>query len=383
MGRKSDYHATLNKRDIDISFEITKQKFGVETMSVAEFATYISSLGETNIPTITEKTVRNYISKICSNSNRALNPDDFKNSDGEFELKPEYHRLLLTIIDSIYFDGRKKRKYLSNKLILEDQLLDNIEKYLSEEERETIKSTPAYPNALLDKQLTSHLETELHLLIHWLYHMDDLLRYKAMRDTILQLSTLRKSLCSADSMLTSARMVYAHDFDELQDAKYRRGLFESSALEQFIVQYLAAKVRNSDFQYLPDEVLSAPATAFAAKLFHLSTTNSELQQMINEIDTAVKNQEKYKDIMGRLSSVLDPADPIEQELLQSFESLVYIQFFRPELHPKDYQKTSRFLESCILENKYDLLNKFAQLGRTVYTTDQVEKILSAQAEKNQ
>ena len=382
MGRDSDYAAMHAKKAVDIPFESVKHKFCAENMSVAEFAVYISGSSETNIPTITEKSVRNYLSTICSSSNGTLKPNDFKNNDGKFELRPEYHRLLLTIIDSIYFDGRKKRKYLSTRAILQEQLLDNVEKYLSEEERETVKSTPAYPNAVLDKRLTEHLEIELRLLINQLYHMDDLLRYKAMSDFILQLMTIRKSLCSTDSILTSARMVYAHDFDELEDAKYRRRMFEALTLEHFIIQYLAAKVHNKEFHYLPpDEVLSAPATAFAARLFRLSTTNSEIQQMIDEIDAAVKNQKKYQDIMKRLSSVLNSSDPIESELLRAFDNLVYIQFFRPELHPEDYEKTSRFLEACISENKHDLLNKFVQLGRSAYTEDQIRAILSAQPEK--
>ena len=109
MGRKSDYAQMHNKENKKTyTFDQVKEKFGREVMSTAEFAAYLSEIS--GVP-IDEKTVKNRIKAICEDSDGTLTNNDFRedasNSRSKYKLRPRYHAILLTLINTEYFDGRK------------------------------------------------------------------------------------------------------------------------------------------------------------------------------------------------------------------------------------------------------------------------------------
>lgn len=370
MGRHSDYVALHCKTPVELTFDDVKDKFCKAPMSAAEFAAYLSGREETKALGLTEKSVRNYVEKICSRSKGTITVEDFK-PDGQYVFLPEYHALFLSLIDSNCFDGRKKDRHFSVKAERQQHLIQNIDKYLSPEEQNVVHQTPSYLNALLERHLTVYIENELAILLHYLFHADEVCRYHQMLDFIFTLSNIRKRLQSADSKALASRMVYAHSWDDADDAKHQRNMFEAESLESFLIEYLAAKIHGTQTSDLlhEDDTLTPASVALAAELYGITTENQEFKQMIHRIDRSVKDHDRFHDIMKRLVDALDIEDPVEGELLKSFEQLVYIQFFRPEVSPADYQRTRRFVESCIKENKQYLLDTFVKLGRTGYSDE--------------
>lgn len=383
MGRHSDYAALHNKIPVELAFDDVKDKFCKAPMSAAELAAYLSGREETKALGLTEKSIRNYVEKICSRSKGTLTVEDFK-QDGQYVFPPECHALFLALIDSSCLDGRKNGRRLAVKAERHQQLLQNIDTYLSPEDQAVVHQAASYRNALLERHLTTHIERELAILIHYLFHADEVCRYKQMLDFISVLASVRKRLQSADTKATASRMVYAHTWDDANDAKHQCKMFEAESLESFLIEYLAAKIHDPEKSGSLHEgyTLTPAAVALAAELYGISTQNREFRQMIHRIDRSVKDHERFQDIMRRLVDVLDIEDPIEGELLKSFEQLVYIQFFRPEVSPKDYQNTRRFVESCIKENKLYLLDEFAKLGRNSYSEEELQAIYTAQSGNN-
>ena len=224
MGRKTDYAQMHNKENKKTyTFDQVKEKFGREVMSTAEFAAYLSEIS--GVP-IDEKTVKNRIKAICEDSDGTLTNNDFRedgsNSRSKYELRPRYHAILLTLINTEYFDGRKNDRRISTRRKLYEQLVSNIERYLPKEEKEVVMSNPSYVNALLEGLLSRHMSNELSVLTRDIYHMDSTLRYQVMIYFIEQLMTLRKWVESIDSKAMAVRLVYAHTMDDRRDAIYQR-----------------------------------------------------------------------------------------------------------------------------------------------------------------
>lgn len=378
MGRQSDYatmHAKGNKKEC--AYEQIKDKFGKETMSTTEFAVYLSEISGVHID---EKTVKNRIKAICEDSNGALSVKDFKhgpsNGWSKYELKPEYHSVLFALMNTDYFDGRRNDRRLSTRARLYEQLASNIENYLPEEEKKVVKANPAYVNAVLESFLSNHINGELSALLRALYHSDTVLRYELMIRFLENLILFRKWIESLDSKTVAVRMVYAHNLDELEDAKYQKGLFESVTLDQFLIHYLALQVHNQKYEYISDkEILSMPAMRLAAELFHIKVDgNQPVKETLARMDAEIENQSRYKEIVEKAEKILNLRDPVEHSVFETLKQLISIQYLCPEVTPEDYERTVRFTESAIADDKWDLVNKFVQFGRQHMSKEDIDAL---------
>lgn len=368
-----------SKPDIaPISFEAVQAKFGREPMSVREFAAYISGNQQCHLPDITEKSVRNYIKTICENSRNLLTTDDFKNSDRQYELQPQYHALLLTLIDTDYFDGRKNDRRVSTRAELYNQLIKNIENYLPEGDKEFVMAAPSYPNAVLEAHLSNYIETELSHILRTLYHTDVIIRHRYMTDFLNRLIAFRKTLDAADSRATATRITYSHELDDLTDAQHQHALFEANSLDHYLIAYLAAKVHGKEYQYVPgDEDVSPESLVLAMKLFNLSSPAEDINDILKNFEAIIENHEKYICLKKKIENALDLADPVEHDLYLSFIQLVQIHLLRPVVPPDAHERVVRYIETCIADDKWDLINKFVQKGRPNYSEEQLQKILEA------
>ncbi len=153
------------KENESITLESVEKKFGRENMSVAEFAMYLCKIKKLSQGEITEKTVKNYIKTICEKSDGRLSMHDFKHNStktgSKYELKPQYHTLLITLMATDYFDGRRNDRKLATRGDLYLQLITNINKFLNEGDKKIIKANPTYVNAMLERHLSEHINAQL------------------------------------------------------------------------------------------------------------------------------------------------------------------------------------------------------------------------------
>ena len=270
MGRKSDYSVLHESQKREIPLDLAKSKIGKEVMTPSDFAPILSDI--LSVP-FDEKTVRNYFKAICNKSDGLLSVDDFKTGKNRaYEFMPSYNSILLVLMATNYFDGRKNDNRISTREQLYKQLICNInnDELLSEEDRKTIKSHPSYINAELESGLSERINDELIPIIGELYCVDTTIRYRIMCTFWEFLINFRKQLRTIDAKLSADKLLFSHTQWNASKKENAAEImaFQAETLDDFLIALIAIKRQEEEFQYIVNsEMLSYPLLALANKLF--------------------------------------------------------------------------------------------------------------------
>ncbi|WP_160678047.1 hypothetical protein [Clostridium sp. C8-1-8] len=369
MGRKPDYmKGKIESKSKKICPEDVKAKMGKEPLTIKEVAAYLNKYSICH-KEYTEKTIKNYIEAICEDSSGLLKVSDFKENlkrvKSKYLIKPEVQCLLMVILDSEYFDGRRNERLLKNRDELFRSLIKNVEFYLNKDDQELIKANPAYINALLESNLSERLNKELTNLLRNLYHADPIVRFTMMKYVIEEFVRLEKWISKENCAIWSSKLVYGHEVNIGEDGEYQKAIFQSDTLEEYIINLLSHRVHKlQDTDSEEDEILSFPALYLAQKMYNIQVKNeSDVKYQLDEIDNAISNLERYKTVMEKAKKILDLNSPYESLIYETLKKLCKVYFMTPYVAPKDYERTVKFTESAIANDMWDILNKLCQLGR--------------------
>ena len=92
------------------------------------------------------------------------------------------------------------------------------------------------------------------------------------------------------------------------------------------------------------------------------------------MDAEIENQSRYKEIVEKAEKILNLRDPVEHSVFETLKQLISIQYLCPEVTPEDYERTVRFTESAIADDKWDLVNKFVQFGRQHMSKEDIDAL---------
>ena len=377
MSGTSKYKVEKDKEP-ELGLDEVKEKYEKEYMSVREFAILVS---EKKGHTITDKTIKNYLTAICELSDGLLELSDFKGGktakNSKIMFPPKSHRFLLALMTTDYFDGRRNDRKLNTREELYGQLIKSISEYLDESDLKVIKENPTYYNALLEINLSKHLTNELAILLRTIFHSDPVLRYQFMIETLYHFRKLRVWSSREDDSAMAKRMVYAHKLDELKDAVYQKGVFEAVEFDEFIVKYMALRIKDEDYQYVnDDELLSYPAMLLAKELFNIEIKgDSDIARELMNIEDSIEQVGRYIELTNKAKQVFDLTKVDEARMYGQIERLAKIEFLRPIVSSEDYERTVRFVEDSIKNDKYDILQMFLNCGRGGMSDEEIEKIL--------
>ena len=336
-------------------------------MSTAEFAAYLSEISGFHID---GKTVKNRIKAICEDSEGTLSNDDFRKNAADirskYELKPEYHATLLTLVNTDYFDGRRNDRRLSTRAEPYKQLTSNIEKYLPEPEKEAVKSNPSYVNAVLEEELSEHINRELGAVLRGMYHMDSVMRYAVMIHFLDNLRPFRQWVEFLDYKGAAARMECSNILNHMDADIFQKRMLESETLDEFLIHYLALQVHHEKYEYVSDaETLPMLALYLLTHLFPMVgiDKNSSVSEMLQQIEAQIENKPRYQELTEKAGRILDLNDPAELKVFSALKDLIKIQYLCPEVTPEEYDRMIKYTELVIAEDKWDLIHKLTQLGK--------------------
>lgn len=364
MGRTTDYSDGMFKKENEsiIDPEVVKQKIGNAEIDAAELAAFLTQYSK-NGKTQSVKNIRRKIQAICDKSDGLLKPQDFMQSvDGtqKYVFKPEYHGFIIPLIDSPYLlDKENKRKLKTRSKLMED-LIVNIETYMSKEDLEIVKSNPAYNNAKLECLFTQAINNQLIILIRELFHVDEVVRYQEMKEVLDKLVEMNHHLGSRNDHIDSSKIVYPHSFDNEEDGDYKSALLQADSIGDFIVYLLGLKVNGKSYEYLSeDKKLSYPALWAATKMYELEVLPFfECGQRLTEMDAAVGNSERFREIEEKARTVFNLEDPYEWFAYQNVINQAAVYYAAPLISDKEYVQMVQFIESAMAETKWDVLQRF-------------------------
>ncbi|WP_225340556.1 hypothetical protein [Lysinibacillus capsici] len=361
MGRGSDY---LGKSHQDIDPQEIKGKINRELITTEELALYLNEFGTYyKKKSIGKKTIENHLIKICKDSNGLLKITDFQ-INGVYAIDPKFHGLLLTILDTNYFDGRKNKRNLINREELFSDLVENINIYLLEEDMQEIMNNSSYLNAVLESELTKRLSNELVILFRELFHADSRVRYRMMKYVIESISKTRKWISSTDAKIFTDKMVYGARIareENKVNAEILKEKIRSDSLEEFIIKCLADKVnqRKRDEESDEEEIIGYPTIYLTDLLYQLNfNNNNEIERHLKELDDKLSSQEQYKRIEDKAKEILNTENPLESVIYNELINLCKIYLVAPLVTTKEYGKIQDFIEESMQKDKWDILREF-------------------------
>ena len=159
---KRDRKNQIEEKKKAISLSDIEKKLNREPISLKEITMYLNAKNPTNY--VTEKTIKNHILYICNKSDGFLTEDDFKNGR-YFVFQPQYHGILLTLLDTSIFDDRKNDRRFATRRLINSQIATNIDKYLNEDDKNYIKDNPMYLTAKIEDKIFERISIELSALL--------------------------------------------------------------------------------------------------------------------------------------------------------------------------------------------------------------------------
>lgn len=369
MGRHADYSRKEEKEKI--SLEGARAKLGKDIMTPAD---YVPLVHEYQGLLVDEKTIKKRIQAICENSGGLLSVKDLKSGPrGAYRFDPSYNELLLILVATECFDGRKNDTLASTRGIIYPQLLKNIEK-LSNTDQKTIKEHPSYISTKLECWLMEHITYELCATSSTLSFANTTVRTTLMYEFLWDLMEFRRQAEIEDAFSKAEKHIDSHtlyppgrssDGNSNNDILYlaKRKAFESEKLDEFLIALIVIKKLGEDFQYVsPDEVISIPTLALARRKYQLQLT-SEWKKKLNGFEKHIANEARYKELVGELKKILNLNNEVESTIYRKFIKILEIEYIRPYVSPEDYARMIRFQENNMMLKKQEILKEIEEIER--------------------
>ena len=363
MSRKTNYGSKLYTDETKaLDADVIKKKIGNSEIDAAELAAFLSKYSRRR-QTQDPKTIRRKITEICKKSKGLLKESDFKkiiNGNEKYVFKPEYHGFIIPLIDSIYLLKKPNKRTLNVRNRLLEDLLINIETYMSKEDLDILKTNPAYCNAKLERLFSGAINKQLSRFVREVYHADEIVRHQEMKYALETLIELNNKLARKNVHIEATKMVYGNIYNDSEGGEYLKALMQAHTIGDFIVYLLALKVSGKKYEFLnEDEKLSYEALWAASKVYEDDIEPSSMVgQKLIEIDSIAANNPKIKKIIEKAQMVFDLNDPFETYIYNSIVRQAMACYVASDISEKDYEQTVRFIESNIAFTKWDLLEKF-------------------------
>lgn len=388
MGRKSDYTAQRDKQDEteEQIAEKTVGKLHKQPIKSSELAAYLSCNSRNHIHYDSKK-IKGRIAEICKMSGGTLTEDMFrkdkKNSRSMYYFPPESHGLLLTLLDTEYFDNRKNNRKLSTRENLYRDLTVNVDLYLQSEDLEMVKSNPAFTAAKCEGMLSEAISYMIHRLIGNAMNSDETIRIQQLRRIYNSLCEVEETNSTERIHLYSSKMVYKYAFEEMPEitegADTYKELFGTDNLINYLVCLLAVRMRGLDFQGLRKEEQMNYWTLYQKAKIEEDPLWVELEQideekLLDELERKSVANERYQCIMQKALRIFNLENPDEQRLLNDLVYVTRLRFILEQMDEHEAAVSMKYYEAAMQKDMFDWLNEFAESDFNTPTIRELNRI---------
>jgi hypothetical protein len=382
MGRTPEYKK--DKTEEDLIAEVEKCVYK-DILTPKQMAAYLSKYSRNQIH-FDERKVKIRVSDICKLTGGLLETKDFvkdpSKPNSKYVFKPEWHGLLFALMDTEYFDNRKNDRLLGTR---ENQYRDftvNVEFYLDEKDKEIIKSYPGYMLAACEGIASEAINYQMQTVIREAMHADEVIRLKLLSRIYDTLIELREKNARNISGIFANKMVYKHNFDDMEDGQYLSTLFDADSLPSFMAYYLALKVKGRGYDELANyNMLTYNQIFNAARIDEPVeiTSKKDCDKFLAEMDKKIEETEQYKSLMDRIEGIMNLDDPLERILYRDFEYMTRTRIITETFNREEARKNKAFLEASMQMDMYDLLNEFLNGDFNTPVVTELQRIQSQEA----
>lgn len=351
--------------------EKAKKKLWVESIGASEFAAFLSCYSRNNVHFDRAKLL-DRIEEICVMSDGLLKEEDFRvrpiTQHSRYVFPPETHGLILTLLDTGYFDNRKNARKLSTRENLYRELTVNIELYLrhSEEDKNMVMSNPAFASAKCESILSEAINQKMTQVIRDAMNADEVIRLKLLKRTYDTLNKLCEDNETEIRHLFSSKLVYKYSFEDVLGKDFFEKLFEDDSLIKYLIHLLALRVNGKEFNELDgDEKLTYPLiyahAAEKAKEDKLWVELGELDpnEVLEDLKIKCIADNKYESILMKALDLFDKNDADEMQLYRDLVYITQLRFMAKKLTVEGAEASKTFYEAAFSKDMFDMFNQFA------------------------
>lgn len=373
MSRSSDYSIKDEQEKYDILKEEALKKYQKEGLNPSEMVVVCESF----FPGIrfNEKTIRNNIKKICVTNSDFINEEFFKDEKGNYFVPPEIQELFIIILVYGMADKRKKEDPLQTKKETIITLLEAVDKYFTDEDKEYLSMTPLYNISIMERQLINRISKDISELLFYAGSAESIIRPFLLYRVSKKINGLKKKTHKKAAHEWVRRHVFdATSFDPL---KFRdksskddivEKLFFSKNWQEFfsnliVTKLLKEKTKGKNFFKFEPYELSC-----IAKCYNFTPESKELlEKMSKELElgnNSLDNFKKYYEVECKIKEILDINNPIEKELYSIITCYFYNMRLVEKMTPKEYDNIRNFIQlaynnaTVTFEDLTDSLYKF-------------------------
>ncbi len=267
---------------------------GKENLTAKELALYLY---------VDEKTIRNYIRRLCRSGNE-LKEADFK-SNGKYIVKPEVQKIFIILVNANW-DKSHKHKIRYKKQISEE-LIEKIENNLDAEDKKRIQSSEPYLNAKLEKNLIEKYFLAWHMLNEVIFQTDTKIRFRYIEKVIKTVSKMR-------GIITVNKKTTKRSIDRLKYMMPAYLIDEniSDSLEKALISIMVSKLRKTeiDNEANTDEIIKK--LTYNIKAFDEDDLR-ERNELVQELLFPLNRREQLKQ---KVDSIFDLTDDLENQIAQ-------------------------------------------------------------------
>lgn len=376
MGRKSDYSKQFEKgkedsflREKELADRV-KKKLNKETITCTELAAFLSYYSREKI-SFSSKKIKQRIDRICELSNGLITKDMFRedpnSSKSKYIFKPEIHGILLTILDTSFFDDRRNDKLIGTREKFYKEITDNIEIYLQSSDKEIIEKKKGIIYIKEEKKVVESISNYLHFIISESYNASELIRLEILKK-------VNNAFCEIDTMVSKERRRFfvsrcmgKHILENhnLYD-DFNRKFFSDQQIMDYLISYLCCVINPAiDKNRIDDYSIENLWKKFDEikdlvygynfedneQIFE-DIINSEFEKQI------IENKEKYDCLICKAKKLFDVNDEAEAQMLRVVTLLAKLWWIKPEINEKNRESINRYCEKAMSQSADDIFFEF-------------------------
>lgn len=353
MAREVDYSKQIEKEK-SLTKENVMKKLNREDISTEEMAVLLDGPEYT----FTDRTVRNYLVKLCERY-KELNIEDFKEGRS-YKLKASWNGILavlLRITSLPPYDGRTDKMTLEDYLRNLDIIIASIDKedrlsdtnvYLSDSDKKLVKSHSTYQQALLEKNMYESVLNLLNRIFYQLSIMPSNLRFQTLAGLYEDLENVPINLAQKHASYLIERSEYkkeskVYDENSVNDTSFKDNL------EAYLVSLLALRLQGKEGYIQSMNIEVAGSTLLEQLILGRMTTTEHdgLMKIANKTRKDLLEQTQVKETFDKVSAVLDPEIPLERNLLTWIEETLLMFTFKSNNEDTNYELALELMRQAV------------------------------------
>ena len=367
MGRKAGSMASQKMK----AGEILAKKLHKETLTADDVKTIMK---------LDKDTFDAWIKRLCELYEEMNIPKLKKGT--RFSFEKEWHSIFLTLLGSVTMHpkyNRDEKKHNHNMRGIEEYhkvLREQMNKYLSEEEKTLIQQTPPYVRSEIQGLLIDEIDRKMAGISTQIQIMPEDLRIDVLTSINKKMDEWQVYLATVDANHRMKRYMERRGLPE----KIKRELLAyQDSLDQMLVNQLCGSIEAKESWSGSEQVTDEMANDFLESQeaieavyheqivdFNRTSADETMRKLVEDVRNIIINEPSNKEIVERVVAALADIDlPLVSVVKSAMEQVLVNLMYVDKQENEKRAKVRIYMEKLLYKNVLEELNKSIEKNKTI------------------